>query len=107
MERAFVKRGRLEIIYDILSLCRKPARRTRILYECNLSYDQLLRYLRDLISHGLLSSFIDERKEFYQLTDKGREFLDRYIQLNGLLEERENPRYTDATLNKHKRIISC
>lgn len=94
MRKLFTKRGRLEIVYGILSLCRKPTRKTRILYGCNLSYEQLQRYLEFLVSHELLYSFRSKGRAFYRRTDKGKEFLDGYVHLNCLLEEQENPGYT-------------
>ena len=78
MNATFVKRGRLEIIYEILSLCRRPVRKTRILYRCNLSYDQLQKYLGYLISNGMLGSLEKEQKEFFQVTEKGKNFLEGY-----------------------------
>jgi len=84
MKTTFVKRGRLEIIYEILSVSRQPTRKTRILYRCNLSYDQLQKYLQYLISHGLLMSFKKDRREFFQGTEKGKEFLDWYERLKTL-----------------------
>ncbi len=90
MIEAFVKRGRLEIIYEILSICRKPTNKTSILYKCNLSYNQLQKYLSYLLSQNLLKSFKGERKQFYQVTEKGKDFLDEYEQLNTLLEKEKD-----------------
>ena len=87
--RTFVRRGRLEIIYEILSVSRKPTRKVRILYSCNLSYDQLQKYLRHLIHHGLLSS-INKGKERFQTTEKGMELVKGYERLNSLLMEDQN-----------------
>jgi len=90
MIEAFVKRGRLEIIYEILSICRKPTNKTSILYKCNLSYNQLQKYLSYLLSQNLLKSFKGERKQFYQVTEKGKDFLDEYEQLNTFLEKEKD-----------------
>jgi len=87
MEAAFVKRGRLEIIYEILSVCRKPTQKTHILYKCNLSYEQLLKYLKYLISHGLLGSFEKKRRPFFHVTDKGRAFLEGYKTLRDFVRD--------------------
>ncbi len=78
MNETFVKRGRLEIIYEILTASRRPVRKTRILYTCNLSYDQLQKYLEYLTSHGLLDILRREQREFFQTTDRGKEFLEGY-----------------------------
>ena len=88
METDFVKRGRLEIVYEILSVCRRPSKKTNILYRCNLSYEQLLKYLSYLISHDLLGSFEKERAGiFFQVTDKGRRFLEGYEILRNIVEK--------------------
>jgi predicted transcriptional regulator len=90
MKKTFVKRGRLEIIYEILSASRKPTQKTRILYGCNLSYDQLQKYLKYLDSHGLLSSNNNKGKEQFQTTEKGAEFIKGYEHLDSFLQEKRN-----------------
>jgi len=87
MGPVFTNRGRLEIIYAILSVCRKPVGKTRILYRCNLSYDQLMKYLRYLASRGLVDSVEKGRKEFFQVTDKGRKFVEEYENLSSFIRE--------------------
>jgi len=87
MESAFARRGRLEIIYEILSICSKPVYKTRILYRCNLSFSQLQKYLEYLFSHNLLTSFKEKQKDFYQVTDKGRTYIENYNALTNLLKE--------------------
>ncbi|NIO36932.1 hypothetical protein GTO27_04425, partial [Candidatus Bathyarchaeota archaeon] len=48
-------RSRLQIIADILSVVRdNDARKTRIMYLANLSWDLLTRYLNELIEAGLM-----------------------------------------------------
>ena len=87
MEKKFIKRGRLEIIYEILFICRKPAQKTRVLYGCNLSYEQLSRYLKYLIDRGLLCLVEKNQKKLFQITEKGRKFLEGYESLNNIVEE--------------------
>lgn len=76
-------RSRLEIIADVLSVARHGAKKTQIMYQANLSYKLLLRYLRYVMEAGLLASGSDDS---YVLTEKGREFLDQY---KGYSERRE------------------
>jgi len=90
MKAAFTKRGRLEIISEILTVCRKPAKKTSILYKCNLSYNQLQRYLKYLISQSLLSQIESKETILYQMTDKGKVFLEECKRLNDFLEEERN-----------------
>jgi predicted transcriptional regulator len=84
MEQTFAKRGRLEIIREILTISRKPAKKTFILYRCNLSFSQLQKYLEYLISHNLLSNSKSDGKTFFLATEKGIEFLQEYERLNNL-----------------------
>jgi len=85
MEQAFTKRGRLEIIREILTICHRPAKKTSVLYRCNLSYSQLQKYLEYLISRNLLNNSKNDGKTVYTITDKGKEFLEEYERLNNLL----------------------
>lgn len=68
-------RSRLQIIADILSVVRRGARKTRIMYQANLSYKLLSRYLGEVLEAGLIRFGNDD---CYMLTDKGKEFLDRF-----------------------------
>ena len=69
-------RGRLDIIADILNVVSKEAKKTQIMYQANLSYNVLQKYIRELSAASLVS-FLDE-KRCYQLTEKGRRFLEAY-----------------------------
>jgi len=90
MKSIFVKRGRFDIVYEILSLSRRPVQKTRILYGCNLSYDQLQKYLDYLISRGLLNRFKKSGREVFHITEKGREFLNGYEHLKTFVKETQN-----------------
>ena len=83
---AFSRRGRLEIIYEILSLCNGGlTKRTHIMYKCNLSFQQLKKYLELLNLLGLLEKRKVAGKVLYQIMEKGREFLKDYQRLDKLL----------------------
>jgi len=69
-------RNRLQIIADILYIAGKGVKKTRIMYQANLSYDLLKRYLAETLEAGLLS--IDKDKKLYVITRKGEEFLEKY-----------------------------
>jgi predicted transcriptional regulator len=69
-------RGRLDIIADILHVVSGNAKKTQIMYQANLSYKVLQKYLAEITGASLIS-FEDERR-CYILTAKGREFLDAY-----------------------------
>jgi len=68
-------RGRLQIIADILSIVNGKARKTRIMYQANLSYRLLCRYLGEVLDAGMVRS---EDDDCYVLTAKGKEFLVRH-----------------------------
>ncbi|MCK4313321.1 hypothetical protein KAW04_01015 [Candidatus Bathyarchaeota archaeon] len=81
-------RGRLDIVADILNASFGGARKTHLMYRCNLSFKQLKYYLEFLLRIGLLH-FADPSKgsnpSFFAITDKGREFLEAYKGLKGLM----------------------
>jgi predicted transcriptional regulator len=81
-------RSRLKIINDILAVARHGARKTHIMYRANLSYDQLNEYLSFLLDNGLIEKEADMEYEgavIYKVTQKGRQFLERYSQLQDIL----------------------
>jgi predicted transcriptional regulator len=82
------KRSDVDIIASILGEARKGAKKTRIMYRCNLSHRQLQVYLKFLLDMKLLMSISEERESktnFYQSTTKGRNFLDAYCKLKELM----------------------
>ena len=70
-------RGRLEIIADILCVVNDNdgARKTRIMYQANLSYKLLTQYLNVIAEAGLVTF---ETKKYYVLTQKGKAFLAKF-----------------------------
>lgn len=73
------RRSEFDIISKILSLSTNGARKTELLYQGNLSYNQLNGYLSFLMEKNLL--ILDEvrtnggRSRFYLITDRGQDFL--------------------------------
>jgi len=70
-------RGRIEIIADILCVVNdnNGARKTRIMYQANLSYKLLTQYLNEVVEAGLVTF---GTKDYYVLTQKGKEFLAKF-----------------------------
>jgi predicted transcriptional regulator len=68
-------RNRLQIIADILLIASRRAKKTQIMYQANLSYRLLCRYLTEVLDAGLVSF---ENRDCYVLTAKGKEFLSRH-----------------------------
>ena len=69
-------RDRLDIIADILNVVSREAKKTQIMYQANLSYKVLQRYLTDIVDASLI--FFEESNQRYLLTGKGQEYLDAY-----------------------------
>ncbi len=72
-------RTSLEIIAEILSLCRSSQVKTRLLYQANLSWGMLNQYLNQMQSLGLLEIHHSPRK--YLTTKKGRNFLEKWKEI--------------------------
>ncbi len=69
-------RDRLQIIADILSIANgRSTRKTQIMYQANLSYRLLVRYLKEVTEAGLV---LLDNEEFYVLTARGKAFLSRH-----------------------------
>ena len=83
-------RSRMDIIEDILCVANEGAGKTRIMYGCNLSFEQLHVYLDLLVSKGLLNS-VPQRTgarsnlNMYETTEKGQAFIQAYRSLTDLL----------------------
>jgi len=69
-------RDRLDIIADILNVASQDAKKTQIMYQANLSYKVLQRYLNE-VTDALLITF-ENHDQRYKLTVKGHEYLDAY-----------------------------
>jgi predicted transcriptional regulator len=69
-------RGKLDIIADILKVASQNSKKTQIMYQANLSFRVLQKYLAEL-SDASLISFEDETR-CYSLTAKGQGFLEAY-----------------------------
>ena len=84
-------RGRLDIIADILQVASQNAKKTQIMYQANLSYKVLQKYLNDVTEASLIC--YEETEHCYTLTPKGREFLEAYrdySKTNRSIEKRLN-----------------
>jgi len=79
----FMKRNRLDIIAEILETAKDGAKKTHIMYGCNLSHSQNRKLLSHLLEIGLLDG-----EDSYQTTKKGLQFLEAYRTLKLLLNTR-------------------
>jgi predicted transcriptional regulator len=67
-------------VQNILEIAKTGSRKTRIMYLGNLSFDLLQKYLEMLVQYGLLEVQGSSEKS-YLATDKGKQFLEDYYEL--------------------------
>ncbi len=80
------RRGEVQILSSILSLCLKGAKTTHLMYKANLSYSTLRRYLSAALKRGLVKKVsYDDGSVVYCITEKGRLLLDRLKEVTYVL----------------------
>lgn len=79
----FRKRSDLDIMSAILREAKQGKVKTRIMFQCNLSYNQLRNYIQLLLEIGLLDMQLSKKnkKQIFRSTSKGLEFLKKYTEL--------------------------
>ena len=76
-------RSRLKIILDILTAINEESGKiSKILLYANLSYDRLMKYLKELLERELIKEEMGE----YKLTEKGYKFLEELRRAEKLAE---------------------
>lgn len=81
-------RGRFDIMANILSISTNGAKKTQLMYKCNMSFRQLEVYLTLLIEKNLLNKRVHNGSKdiiVYEITNKGYSFLQVYDNLRALL----------------------
>ena len=81
-------RSRTEITNIILETAKSGAGKTKIMYNANLSYTQLIGYLYYLQQNGLIEHEVDTH--IYKSTKKGSKFLSLSSKMNELLVPHKN-----------------
>ncbi len=85
------KRDRVEIVYDILKnimLNNNSIKPTPLMRYSNLSTTSFNEYMKELKEKGLVKELKDKKNRNYlTLTDKGFEFINKYKQIKGFIEE--------------------
>jgi predicted transcriptional regulator len=69
-------RNKLDISADILTVASRNAKRTQIMYQANLSYKVMRKYLDEVVSASL--RHFETEQQCYLLTAEGKEFLVAY-----------------------------
>lgn len=79
-------RGKIEIMADILGLSLSGMiRKTHIMHRTNLSYKQTLCYLEELQTLDFIEECVEEDMSVYRITEKGRKFLDIFMNISALI----------------------
>ncbi len=69
-------RDKFDIIADVLNVACKNARKTQIMYQANLSFSVMQKYLSEIAKASLVRYEVESQS--FLLTPKGREFLEAY-----------------------------
>ena len=87
------KRGKLEIIRDILAIIQthhNSIKPTPLLRQSNLSSSRFKEYFSELIEKGFISEHIRSKSaKLISLTDKGQRFLENYKTIINFIDEFE------------------
>jgi len=76
-----MRRNDLDIQADLLNVASGGAKKTHLVYQANLNFQMIKKYLKLLTDKG----FIEERKDgVYHTTVKGQMFVTQYEELKGL-----------------------
>ncbi|PMP60101.1 MAG: hypothetical protein C0171_04320 [Caldisphaera sp.] len=80
-------RSRVKIYLDILETIEKEdkARLTRIMYNANIPYDRLLKYIDELKQKEIINEINDGDNRYYILTNKGKEFVKELKKIDSFL----------------------
>jgi len=71
------QRSTLRIYIDIVTAVKdlETAKPTHILNRANLSHDRLVKFLGQLLQHGLIEEKTESESKYYIVTTKGVQFL--------------------------------
>ena len=73
-ESASGRRDMLEIMLNLLDVSRQPIKKTHILYNTNMNFNQLERYLDMLLTMDLIE-IVQSPFKGYKITNKGEKFV--------------------------------
>ncbi len=83
------KRGRLEIIHDLLHAINEKGgtiKPTHLLYKSNLSHQKMKEYVEELMEKGFVKENNNKEKKCYSITDKGIEFVNEFKRIKQFSE---------------------
>ncbi len=85
-------RNNLDIFADILKAAGQGARKTRIVYQANLNFKIVERYIRSFVLHGFLEAIEDGT---YITSQRGVLFLQQYGELVSSMEAPKTSGFPD------------
>jgi len=99
-ENGAKRRGRHDIVFEILKTALSGKVKTHIMYKARLSYAQLNEYLPQLVENGFLENLkIKRRKDFkriFKTTSKGIRFIESFENMRNLWGPSEDSREDQA-----------
>lgn len=84
-----MKRAKTDIIFDMLRAMEAKGGKikpTHLLYKSNLSHQRMKLYLDELKQKEMVKDSENEGKLVYEITDKGRWFLQNFKQMKAFTE---------------------
>ena len=84
------KRGRLEILRDTLRIIKENKNRVRptvLLRKSKMSSSRFKEYCNELIEEGFVNEVHEKDERFFEITEKGYRFLERYKAIVDFIEE--------------------
>lgn len=84
-----MKRAKTDIIFDMLRAMEAKGGKikpTHLLYKSNLSHQRMKLYLDELKQKEMIKDSENEGKLVYEITDKGRWFLQNFKQMKAFTE---------------------
>ncbi len=79
------KRGHLQVMFEVLDVCKLPQNKTRIMQQAALSYNQLRAILEVLEKYKLLEVKEGSKKK-YVASARGKEYAQKYNELRKMTE---------------------
>ena len=86
------KRGKLEIIRDILKIIRDNHNRmkpTPLLRKSNLSFQRFSEYQKEMEEKGFIRGTMEKGNKYLLVTEKGFRFLEKYKTIVDFIDEFE------------------
>ena len=84
------RRGRLDIIAEILDAAMNGTVKTRIMYNANVNFVQFNYYFEYLLEARLIGTIVHRGKTIYRTTEKGKFLLQRFKEAAEMLNERSD-----------------